>query len=255
MAAATRPVLMIPGRPRPWIMAHRGASDLAPENSVAAFRRALHDGADLIETDLWCLADGELACMHDPTLARTTGDPRRVTELDRRALSRLRLRPHPDGSAADERVPLLEELVALAPAHVPLVLELKDPRLGEPRPLQRLLAVLGDRARERRAAVIAFDLGLLLRIRERAPGLLTGHIASRSPWGNQHTDMLGPYWPHLLLNPCYVRTAHRRRQRVCPLDPGLHRRLRRYLALDVDAVLTNDPAATRAEIERLRRER
>ena len=234
-------------------MAHRGASDHAPENSAAAFRIALAQGADLIETDLWCLSDGEIACHHDATLARMTGDARRITELDAPGLRRLRLRAHVDGSAADERVPCLDELLALVPEHVPVVLELKDRRFADPARLRRLVDRLGARARERRAAVIAFDLGLLLRVRELAPGLVTGHIGLVDPFGTRQTDMLGPWWPWPLLNPLYVRSAHARRQRVCPLDPHLHRRLHRWLALDVDAVLTNDPAGTRALLEKLRR--
>jgi len=233
-------------------MAHRGASDHAPENSAAAFRLALDQQADLIETDLWCLSDGEIACHHDPTLARMTGDRRRIGEVDAAALRRLRLRAHADGSYADERVPCLEQLLAIVPDDVPVVLELKDRSFAEPARLRRLVDRLGARARERRAAVIAFDLGLLLRVRELAPGLVTGHIGLVDPFGTKQTDMLGPWWPWPLVNPRYVASAHARRQRVCPLDPHLHRRLHRWLALDVDAVLTNDPAGTRALLEKLR---
>jgi len=252
MRPPDRPILAIPGRPRPWIMAHRGASDHAPENSVAAFRLAVAQGADLVETDLWCLTDGEIACHHDATLLRMTGDPRRIVELDARALARLRLRAHTDGSAADERVPCLDELLAVVPDEVPVVLELKDPRFAEPVRLRRLLDRLGARARERGAAVIAFDLGLLRQVRALAPGVVTGHISMRDPFGAPEVDLLGPYWPWLLANPWYVPRAHARRQRVCPLDPHLHRRLHLWLDRDIDAVLTNDPAGTRAKLVELR---
>ena len=172
---------------------------------------------------------------------------------DAATLRRLRLRAHADGSYADERVPCLEQLLAIVPDDVPVVLELKDRSFAEPARLRRLVDRLGARARERRAAVIAFDLGLLLRVRELAPGLVTGHIGLVDPFGTKQTDMLGPWWPWPLVNPLYVASAHARRQRVCPLDPHLHRRLHRWLALDVDAVLTNDPAGTRALLEKLRR--
>jgi glycerophosphoryl diester phosphodiesterase len=250
---APRAVLTIPGRPRPWIMAHRGASDHAPENSAASFRLAVEQRADLVETDLWCLADGEIACHHDPMLTRMTGDRRRIVDVDAAALRKLRLRAHIDGSCADERVPCLDELLAIVPDDVAVVLELKDRRFAEPARLRRLVDRLGARARERRAAVIAFDLDLLLQVRAVAPGIVTGHIALTDPFGTRHTDMLGPWWPWPLLNPRYVNAAHARRQRVCPLDPHLHRRLHRWLELDVDAVLTNDPAGTRALLDQLRR--
>lgn len=248
-----RPPLEIPGRPRPWIMAHRGASDLAPENSAAAFALALEHGADLLETDLWFCSDGEIVCMHDRSLQRTTGDVRMVTDCTQGQIAELRLVADAQARYCDERVPTLAELVARTPDHVPLVLELKDVRFHEPSRLQRLLDILGARARERRAAVISESLPLLERIHAHAPGLVTGHIGIRDPFGTAKTDMLGPWWPWLYCNPLYVRRAHARGQRVCPLDPRLHRHLSHHLRIDVDAVLTNDPRATRAEIERLRR--
>ncbi|MBC8070400.1 MAG: glycerophosphodiester phosphodiesterase, partial [Deltaproteobacteria bacterium] len=119
-----RAKLDIPGRPRPWIMAHRGASDLAPENSAASFALALEHGADLLETDLWFCGDGEIVCLHDRSLRRTTGDPRSVTDVGAHELSRLRLHAHGDGHHGDERVPSLAELVARTPESIPLVLEL-----------------------------------------------------------------------------------------------------------------------------------
>ncbi|HZK60580.1 MAG TPA: glycerophosphodiester phosphodiesterase family protein, partial [Anaerovoracaceae bacterium] len=53
-------------------MAHRGNRQLCPENTLAAFRQAIIDGADIIETDLHLSADGVFICIHDETLDRTT---------------------------------------------------------------------------------------------------------------------------------------------------------------------------------------
>lgn len=61
---------------RPLLIAHRGASGEAPENTIAAFDLALSQGADVIELDVRIRGDGELITLHDPTLERTTGDPR-----------------------------------------------------------------------------------------------------------------------------------------------------------------------------------
>lgn len=232
-------------------MAHRGASDLAPENTLGSFALALEHGADLLETDLWLSSDGELVCHHDPTLQRMTGDPRRVGQLAAAALRQLRVRDeHGEGR---EGVPRLAELLELVPAAVPIMLELKDPAIVEPGPLARLVRLLEPRARERRVGVICASLPWLRRIKALTPGVVTGHIAMHDPLGARDVDLLGPWWPLLRLNPYYVASAHRYGQRVCPLDPQLHRgdHLQRWLALDVDAVLTNDPRRTRAAIEAL----
>ncbi|MCX4246993.1 glycerophosphodiester phosphodiesterase [Paraliomyxa miuraensis] len=242
--------LELPG-PRPWVMAHRGASDLAPENTLGAFALALEHGADLLETDLWLSGDGELVCHHDPTLRRMTGDPRRVGQLTATQLRRLHVRD--ETRESHEGVPRLLELLELTPLEVPVMLEIKDPAIVEPGPLDRLRRILAPRIRERRVGVLCASLQWLRRIGALAPGLVLGHIAMHDPLGARNVDLLGPWWPLLSLNPRYVEHAHRRGQRVCPLDPRLHRgdHLRRWLALDVDAVLTNDPRRTRAAIEAL----
>jgi glycerophosphoryl diester phosphodiesterase len=231
-------------------MAHRGASDLAPENSLAAFEMAIEHGADLLETDVWCTTDGDIVCHHDATLERMTGDARRVDQLDTDQLRALCLRSA--HGFAGECIPTLQALVERTPPGVVVVAELKDPRFAEPQRLAKLLQVLGGRVASHRAGVIAESLGLLRAVKAQAPELVSGHIAILRPWANTTTELLGPYWPWLRLNPGYVKRAHRRGQRVCPLDPDLHRRLSLYLDMEVDAVLTNDPAQTRSLIERHR---
>jgi glycerophosphoryl diester phosphodiesterase len=232
-------------------MAHRGASDLAPENSMSSFALALEHGADLIETDLWFAADDEIVCVHVRRLERTTGWARDVTTVHSRELARVPLVDTFTGRD-DMRVPRLCDVLDAVPDTTPIVLELKDPRFIEPMRRQRLLALLAHRTKQQAVAVISFDLRVLVALKAAAAGLVTGHIAVRNPLGTAATDMLGPWWPLLFVNPFYVRRAHARGQVVCPLDPYLHRHLPRWLALDVDAVLTNDPRATRRELLRLR---
>src|SRR5260221_6072543 len=55
-----------------WVVAHRGASGYAPENTMAAFRRAVEMGARFIETDLHLTRDARVVAIHDSTLDRTT---------------------------------------------------------------------------------------------------------------------------------------------------------------------------------------
>ncbi len=69
---AHRPYLDLPG---PWIVAHRGGSRLAPENTLAAFERAAALGADAMEIDVRLTADGRVVVFHDEDTARLTGEP------------------------------------------------------------------------------------------------------------------------------------------------------------------------------------
>lgn len=95
------------------VIAHRGASAHAPENTLAAFRLAWELGADAIETDLRRTADGVTVAFHDPDGRRILGTPRRLADLTRAQL--------------DPVVPNLEDVLATAPPRGHVVLELKEP--------------------------------------------------------------------------------------------------------------------------------
>ncbi len=239
-------------RRRPYVMAHRGASDLAPENTLAAFGLAVEAGADLIETDLWFTRDGELVCHHDATVTRMTGAAGAIPELTRSEVQALPIRSRFDEQFPDERIPTLAEALDRLPPEVVLVVELKDPRFADPRWAEQLARQAAARVAARSIIAISFHWRCLQGLRTAAPDFPLGYISLHNPFPTRPVDVFGPYWPLLLANPAYVAWAHRRGKWVCPLDPGLHKRLAWYLRLGVDAVLTNHPAATRARIEHLR---
>jgi glycerophosphoryl diester phosphodiesterase len=239
-------------RPRPYVIAHRGASDHAHENTWPAFRLALDAGAEALETDLWFSADGHIVCHHDATLDRLAGDPRRVDAMGMAALSRLDLRAPKLAHLSAGKILSLAELLDRCPASTLLVLELKDPRFVLPDHAARLLDLLSERIMRGMVVVIAFELAPLALMKALAPTLPVGHIALRRPLPTQPVDLFGPSWRMLQINPFYVRMVHWRGGFVAPLDPDLHRRLGRYLRMGVDAVLSNDPAETRRRIEGLR---
>jgi glycerophosphoryl diester phosphodiesterase len=130
MSAQSNPLLDLSARP---VIAHRGASGAAPENTLAAFELAVRQGADAFELDVRLTADGVPVVLHDPTLERTTdrGGPLaalRVADLKNiDAGARFTL----DGGktfpfrAADVRIPTLIEVLLGFPEK-PVLLELKE---------------------------------------------------------------------------------------------------------------------------------
>lgn len=70
---STVAILSIQAARHPGISAHRGASRVAPENTLASFSKAMKMGADFVEVDVRTTADGEQICLHDASLKRTTG--------------------------------------------------------------------------------------------------------------------------------------------------------------------------------------
>jgi glycerophosphoryl diester phosphodiesterase len=241
--------LSVRGRPKPYIMAHRGNRVACPENTLAAFRRAIDDGADILETDLHLTADGFFVCIHDATVDRTTdgrGEVGRMSLAEIQSLSADCGRPE----YASERVPALAELAALLPPDVGMALELKTDRLLEREVCEALAAELDRTGVRGRTVVLSFSLARLQAVQAVSPDIPIGWITLSRAWPRAGVQMLGPLWPLLLLNPLYVRVAQARGQLVCPLDPSPDRRLWLYRWLGCDAVLSDDPGATARALKR-----
>lgn len=154
---------------KPSIVAHRGASEDAPENTLASFRLGFEQGADLIEGDFRMTADGCIVAMHDRTLARTTGDPRetaRVTRDDLRSLSAGDWGRWKGGPFRSETVPTLEEVLQIVPDGRGILLEIKDSARIVPTLLREL-----DRSglKEDRVTVITFDREVVSSMKRLAP--------------------------------------------------------------------------------------
>ena len=244
-------------RPRPLIMAHRGDAVHAPENSPAAFDLALQAGADVIETDLWLTADGVLVCHHDRTLERTTDRNGAIPELALDQVKEARVTgsycaAYDPAAYPDERILTLAELLERVPAEVGLALELKDPQLAEPSRAAQLVRAIRARIGDRTAMLLSFHSDLLFAARAADPEVWIGKIGMFSPIPIFRGNGIGTTFPALRLNPLYMWIARLQKLWVAPLDPAPEERLPRYLRMGVDAVLTHDPALTRAALQALR---
>ncbi len=142
---------------RPFILAHRGAMRLEPENTLRSFATALDQGADLLETDLHFSADDEIVLMHDPTVDRTTDGTGTVGKMTMAQIKALRTRSPIDDSLTDQSVPTLRELIDATHREIPLALELKDPLFLQPDYGQSLVDLLTDTGMMNRVAIISFQ--------------------------------------------------------------------------------------------------
>ena len=161
---------------RPLVVAHRGSSGAAPENTMAAFRMAAEAGADMIEFDVRMTRDGELVVHHDRRLGRTSDGKGRV-----RALSAEKVRAADAGlwyarRFRGERIPFLGEVLASVPRRVGLDIEVKTD--GDRRRAGAMARALGralHRARRREGVVVtSFDHGFLRRLHRLDPAIRLG---------------------------------------------------------------------------------
>jgi len=108
------------------IIAHRGASADAPENTLAAFRLAIEQGADGIEFDVRSTHDGVSVVIHDADLRRTGGSRLAVRETDLAALRTIDIGSWKGPAFTDERIPTLAMALGVVPPHMDLLIELKE---------------------------------------------------------------------------------------------------------------------------------
>jgi glycerophosphoryl diester phosphodiesterase len=115
------------GGQMPGIIAHRGVTLEAPENTIPAIERAIALGAALVEIDPRYTKDGQIILMHDETLNRTTNGSGRVAEKDLAEIRKLDAGAYYDKKYSGTRVPTLSEVLQLARGKIQLYLDLKEP--------------------------------------------------------------------------------------------------------------------------------
>ncbi len=237
---------------QPLVMAHRGAKDVAPENTLAAFLAAVELGADAIELDVTRCATGEIVVIHDDTVDRTTDGTGPVD-----ALSLDRLRVLDAGSwfkpvFAGERIPLLEEVLDRVGDQVLLNIEIKRQRNasdGLEREIARLLDVYGA---VNDAIISSFDPMALWRMRRVAPELPRAllyaggmPLALRRAWG-RHLVAPQALHPHFsMVDAEYMSWAQDRGYRVNVWTVNEPDDISRMAELGVDAIITDHVEATR----------
>lgn len=264
----------------PFVVAHRGSSSAVAEHTLAAYVRAIDDGADALECDVRLTSDGHLVCVHDSTLTRTSDGRGRVAETAMEDLLDIdfaawaaELPDSADELVSNERydaidrevVPVLalDALLALVcdcDRPIELLVETKHPSryagLVEQRLIESLDAAgLLDRPRPA-VTVMSFATSALRRIRALAPQVPTVQLLSRVPLRYRDgslplgADIAGPGIHILRAHPRYVQRVHELGHPVYvwtvddPADVEL------ALSLGVDAIITNRPADVGARVRR-----
>lgn len=253
------PDVRLPRQPRetPKVIAHRGSSKEHPEHTLAAYRKAIEQGADLLECDVRLTADGHLVCVHDRRIDRTSNGRGVVST---KTLTQLKRNDFGYGADRGE-VLLLEELIGLAvgaPHPVGLAIETKHPTRYAGLVEQRVVEMVRDfgllRSRFDAAGnvyLMSFAELALRRWRELAPGMPAVFLMERVPlrcrkgWLPFAADVAGPSVEIVREYPQYVRRVHQAGGQVFVWTVDNEQDLALCRSLGVDAVVTNKPALIR----------
>jgi len=236
----------------PWVIAHRGASGHAPENTFAAFQRAVELGATFIETDLHVTRDGRFVAIHDSTVGRTTNGSGEVHEFTLEELRQVDAGMWFDRDFMGERVPTLEEILEFSRKHdVVFYLELKYAAVWGMD--HALVAALQKAQSAPRTIVISFDPATLTPLRRLDPSIMTGLLVeeARADCIQAAVDLgARQLCPKVSsVTPKLVEEAHRADLQVVTWTANTMGDMRAMIAAGVDGIMTDFPDRLRALIE------
>ncbi|MET9112842.1 glycerophosphodiester phosphodiesterase [Streptomyces longwoodensis] len=265
------------------VVAHRGASEEAPEHTLAAYRKAIEDGADALECDVRLSADGHLVCVHDRRVNRTSNGRGAVSALELADLAALdfgswkarealrsrdeepdwEFRPEDREQTSVLTLERLLELVADAGRRVELAVETKHPTRWAGQVEERLLHLLKrfgldapPSPAESPVRIMSFSARSLHRVRAAAPTLPTVYLTQfvsprlrdgRLPAG---VGIAGPSIRIVRSHPAYVERLKRAGHGVHVWTVNEPADVELCVGLGVDAIITNRPRAVLSQLGR-----
>jgi len=165
----------------PLRIGHRGAAGTHPENTMAAFRRAVELGCDGVEFDVHRTSDGQIIVMHDFFLGRTANGEGLIMATTLEQLKQLDAGSWKAPEFAGERIPTLVELIRKTPASLMLFMEMKAGSVHYPGIEEDVVRIIREEGALERFQISSFDHKCLRRIHELAPEIPLGMLYSGNP--------------------------------------------------------------------------
>ncbi|MBC7264642.1 MAG: glycerophosphodiester phosphodiesterase [Chloroflexi bacterium] len=233
---------------RPLIFGHRGAPEMAPENTLAAFEAARQMGADGVELDTLLTADGVPVVCHNLTVDKTTNGAGRIRDLTVKQIKTLDAGSWFHSSFTGERIPTLQEVLEWAGDDMLLNIELKSLSLRDEGLERAVLHLMYQYELTERVIISSFNPFAIRRVKMLDPGIQTGLLYApalpmplRRAWLRPlaHPNALHPH--HTMVSPDYLQWARNRGYRVNTWTVNEPAEMRRLTRLGVDIIITNQP--------------
>ena len=234
--------------PRPAIIAHRGASAYAPENTLAAFKLALEQGADGIELDAKLSADDQVVVIHDQTLNRTTPVNGRVKDFIVADLHKMDAGSHFDIAFRGEPIPTLDEVFKAVGQLTYINVELTNYATPNDNLVEKVVELVKRNKLQQRVFFSSFNVFNLIRARRLLPEVPVGlllvsgwkgrllHILSS---GLLRYQSLHPRLSDVSLR--LVKQTHKKGRPLFVYTVNEEEDMRRMFEIGVDGIFTADP--------------
>jgi glycerophosphoryl diester phosphodiesterase len=221
----------------PKVIAHRGASGIAPENTHSAINKALEIGADLIEIDIHTTRDGEIVVMHDHEVSRTTDGRGLISELDVEQIRRMDAGSWFGPEFSGETVPTLDEVLATVKGKAGLCVEVKQAK-----PLS-VLDKIRDHDLIQDVVVFDFNHPRLYTVRDLEPEIRTLALGvsgnNFDSIDHEKCTAVGASLPDV--DRSLVERAHDEGLAIFVYTVDEEADMGRMVSLGVDGIITNNP--------------
>jgi glycerophosphoryl diester phosphodiesterase len=223
------------------IIAHRGASAAAPENTLIAYKKAIEMGADYAELDVRQTKDGAMVLMHDKTVYRTTGVKGFVWDMTLEELKKLEAGSWFGEEFRGEPIPTLKEVIRLVKGRMKLNIEVKISE-NEPGIAQKVVDIVRSEDFGRDCVITSFDMETVKTFKTIAPDLRTGFIFEKE----YHADVFEGNWDILssnyeMVDAEFMRLARNSGKKTYVWTVNDKEEMLRLIGLGVDGIITDKP--------------
>ncbi len=245
--------------PKPAIIAHRGASAYAPENTLAAFKLALEQGADAIELDAKLSADEQVVVIHDQTLDRTTPVSGRVRDFIMADMHKLDAGSHFDIAFRGEPIPTLDEVFKAVGQLTYINVELTNYATPRDRLPEKVAELVKRNKLQQRVFFSSFYVFNLIRIRKLLPEVPVGLLLT-SGWKGKLSHFISTgLLRYQSLHPALgyvslplIKQTHKKGRLVFVFTVNQEQDMRRLFEIGVDGIFTPDPILARTVLNKVR---
>jgi glycerophosphoryl diester phosphodiesterase len=234
------------------VMAHRGASAAAPENTLIAYKKAIEMGADYAELDVRQTKDGAVVLMHDKTVHRTTGVKGFVWDFTLEELKQMEAGSWFGEEFRGEPIPTLVEVIRLVKGRMKLNIEVKISE-REPGIAQRVVDVLRSEEFSEECIITSFDMETVKLFKSIAPDLKTGLIFDKE----YRSDVFEGNWEVLssnyeLVDAEFMRLARKSGKKIYVWTVNERVEMLRLIDLGVDGIITDKPDLLKSVLREVR---
>jgi glycerophosphoryl diester phosphodiesterase len=224
------------------VIAHRGASRAAPENTLAALSKAIEFGADYAECDIFLTKDGEIVLFHDEEMDRTTGKEGMIWDYTLAQLKALEVGSWFKEEFKGEPIPTLREAIRLAKGKIKLNIEVKSPKGSDLKIAQKVVDIIQAEGIEEECMVTSFERSIIVKVKELAPNLVTGFIFDEE----YPQDIFAGNWKYVcakrnIVDESFVQKARQKGKNIFVWTVNYPAEMKKFIQLGVDGIITDVP--------------